>query len=222
MLVTDVVWVAAKRRERLRLSDGEVEDSVLERGRGVLFEGVPIVTLSCDRHGRVIRGRRATGDRSPSGDALRGRRALGRARAARDGAGRRAGGPTGHPRAPHLLGLVQQGVILALSGPHRLADGRRRSPAAVLRGGRPGDRGPRARLGDEGSGNAEMALLREADEVAASVVRSLLDWARTDGAQMWLSPSHERPSPEGDAWLETDAGSRVWSYPFHGPKASSC
>ena len=54
-------------------------------------------------------------------------------------------------------------------------------------------------LGDEGSGNAEMALFREADEIAPSAVRSLLDWARTEDGQYWLPAGHERPVLDWDA-----------------------
>ena len=69
-------------------------------------------------------------------------------------------------------------------------------------------------LGDEGPGNAEMKLLREADELATPVVRALLDWTRAHGDQPWLSPGHEQPPPEGEAWLEDESGSRLRSYPF--------
>jgi hypothetical protein len=73
-------------------------------------------------------------------------------------------------------------------------------------------------LGDEGSGNAEMVLFREADEIATSAVRALLDWARTEDGQHWLPAGHERPELEWDAWLETADELRVYVYPFRHPR----
>jgi hypothetical protein len=73
-------------------------------------------------------------------------------------------------------------------------------------------------LGDERSGNAEMALFREADEIAPSAVRSLLDWARTEDGQYWLPAGHERPVLDWDAWLETSEGVRVYTYPCRRPR----
>lgn len=67
-------------------------------------------------------------------------------------------------------------------------------------------------LGDEGSGNAERALIEEAQPIARSVVRGLLDWARTFDRQPWLIPPHMRPPVVGPAYLVNEAGEMTHGY----------
>jgi len=66
-------------------------------------------------------------------------------------------------------------------------------------------------LGSEGSGNAEYALIREAEPAASAVVRGVLDWARVRDGQVWLPLQHAKPRPFG-AWLTNQAGETTHSY----------
>jgi hypothetical protein len=67
-------------------------------------------------------------------------------------------------------------------------------------------------LGDEGSGNAERVLIEEAQPIARSVVRGLLDWARIFDRQPWLIPPHMRPPVVGPAYLVNEAGEMTHGY----------
>lgn len=67
-------------------------------------------------------------------------------------------------------------------------------------------------LGDEGSGNAERALIEEARPIGTSAVRRLLDWARTFDRQPWLIPPHMRPPVVGPAYLVNEAGEMTHGY----------
>jgi hypothetical protein len=69
-------------------------------------------------------------------------------------------------------------------------------------------------LGDEGAGNAEYVLLREALPTATTVLRRVLDWARTRDRQVWLLPPHLQPSLVGPAYLINEAGDRTHGYPM--------
>jgi hypothetical protein len=71
-------------------------------------------------------------------------------------------------------------------------------------------------LGDEGSGNAELVLIRDAEPVGNWAVRKLLDWARTYDRQPWLAPPHVRPALCGPAVLMNDAGEVSNPYPVRG------
>lgn len=100
-------------------------------------------------------------------------------------------------------------------------------PSALPVRGRHGEPGPDARyvvgvvqvqvdthldLGDEGPGDAGSALVRQARPAAESVVRALLDWARTTDAQVWLSPPHIKPQAVGPARLVNEAGETRYGY----------
>ncbi|MBA3431656.1 MAG: hypothetical protein H0U16_09290 [Actinobacteria bacterium] len=52
-------------------------------------------------------------------------------------------------------------------------------------------------LGDEGAGNAERALIDQATPAAASVVRAMLDWARTVMVRSGCRHLISRPKPSG-------------------------
>jgi hypothetical protein len=67
-------------------------------------------------------------------------------------------------------------------------------------------------LGDEGSGNAERVLIEEAQPIARSVVRGLLDWARVFDRQPWLIPPHMRPPVVGPAYVVNEAGEMTRGY----------
>jgi hypothetical protein len=67
-------------------------------------------------------------------------------------------------------------------------------------------------LGDEGAGNAEYALIREARPAAAAAVRTLLDWARTRDSQPWLPPPHIAPRVVGPAHLVNAEGQMTHGY----------
>jgi len=67
-------------------------------------------------------------------------------------------------------------------------------------------------LGDEGSGNAESVLVREARPAARAVVRRLLDWARTQDRQVWLLPPHMPPDEVDAARLMNSAGEITHGY----------
>lgn len=69
-------------------------------------------------------------------------------------------------------------------------------------------------LGDEGPGNAEYVLLREAQPIATDALRTVLDWARTRDKQVWLLPPHVQPALAGPAVLINEAGERTHGYPL--------
>lgn len=69
-------------------------------------------------------------------------------------------------------------------------------------------------LGDEGAGNAEYVLIREAESIASSVVRDLLDFARVRDRQPWLLPPHMSPPIVGPARLINAAGETTRGYPL--------
>jgi hypothetical protein len=71
-------------------------------------------------------------------------------------------------------------------------------------------------LGDEGPGNAELALIRTAEPVAGAVIRGIIDWARVNDRQVWLSPPHTRPRPRGAAWLVNQSGEASRGYNTEG------
>lgn len=61
-------------------------------------------------------------------------------------------------------------------------------------------------LGDEGAGNAESVLVREARPTARAVVRRIFDWARTHDRQVWLLPPHMPPPEAAEPLLINTAG----------------
>jgi hypothetical protein len=61
-------------------------------------------------------------------------------------------------------------------------------------------------LGDEGAGNAEAMLVRDARPTARAVMRRILDWARTQDRQVWLLPPHMPPPEAAEPRLINAAG----------------
>lgn len=61
-------------------------------------------------------------------------------------------------------------------------------------------------LGDEGAGNAEAVLVRDARPIARTVMRRIFDWARTQDRQVWLLPPHMPPPEAAEPRLINAAG----------------
>lgn len=61
-------------------------------------------------------------------------------------------------------------------------------------------------LGDEGAGNAEAVLVRDARPTARAVMRRILDWGRTQDRQVWLLPPHLPPPEAAEPRLTNAAG----------------